>query len=365
MLDRLSLLLCLMHRQASAECRTKALEILDMIFKNIITHPSVAKYRRINMASVMWERYLTPSFHILQFIEWLETLGFFHDTEHSSLHFSGSDVHGLIKAREEVCILLEAYSTPCREKTDGDFRGEKELLPLLRFIVGLTDDGGLKNDPSLHKEASPTCITGDVWEIVKSPLYLAVLGRVCERRGHGDLGLERVSQPPASLGRSWAWSSLVQVARELSLLQIEEDCAVVEAELFVGYEHIDCGGAEVKVLRKEIARRRVAEKHKNDFFLQEKKFAKAPAEVMCVATRLIVDIASCMEQIAVLEEEKGMVRKDRLEARRLLGKFEEDADIAYLHSLKEEWLEWLEAAKQKSGKLLVYTQEPQSEPHAR
>ncbi|RNF26217.1 uncharacterized protein Tco025E_01525 [Trypanosoma conorhini] len=358
-------LLRLLHRQASVECRRKTLEILDTIFTNIIACPSAAKYRRINMASVMWERHVAPSFFLFQFIEWLEAIGFVHDAEHSLLQFSGDELSGVIRAREEVRILFEAYVVPCPNESKNDVGKGKQLLPLLRIVAGLADDGSQGNEvPLQDKDAPPACINSEVWEEVKSLLYGAVLKRVSERLGKGSFASQTVSQPPPSLPGSWAWPSLVEVVSGLSLSQVEEDFSVIEAELFSVYQHTTCGGAKLGALFKESARRRVAERHKNDFSSSDATFANANAELNYVATRLIADIASCMEQVAVLEEAQGMVRKDRLEARRLLRKFREDADITYLHLLKEEWKGQLKAAKEKHGKPFVYLQTPSSESRA-
>ncbi|RNF10160.1 hypothetical protein TraAM80_01737 [Trypanosoma rangeli] len=356
----------LLHRQASAECRRKALEVLDRVFTNIVTYPSSEKYRRINMASVMWERYVASSFYLFQFLEWLESLGFVHDAEHSVLQFGGDELNGVIGAREEVRILCEAYLVPCsKEDNKGSVEG-KQLLSLLRFIAGLTDNGGLGSDVPLQaKDAQQACINSETWDNVKSLLYVAVLSRVCAERGGVDFGSQTASQPPLTLRRSWAWSSLIEAACEVSLSQMEDDFSVVEAELFDSYEHINYGASDITDSLKESVRRRVAEKHKNDFSSSDQKFAHVHAEVNYVATRLIADIASCMEQVAVLEETQGMVRRDRLEAHKLLNKFREDADIGYLHSLKEEWRERLEAAKEKHGKPFVYLQTSASESYAR
>lgn len=353
MLQNLLVLLRFVHDSASLECRKKGFEVLDTIFTNIIEHPSESKYKRINMTSVIWTHYITPTFYLFRLVEWLGTLGFEQDTEHSLLCFKNDGLSDVIRARDEVRILLGACGNTC---LNDNSEARKRFLPLLRAVARLSEEedpnDGLRSKSTLATQADSL---HSVWGDIKTYLRLVVLWRESVRQGHCE-GVEpgTILQPQVPPSGSALWASLVGATHELSLFQLDEDLAVVDAERPGVYQNGTNSFSDDKSLQDQRARQQVVERHKNSLLSQVCNRAKVHAEVKLVGTRLIADIASCMEQIAVVEEEQGIVRKDRLEAWRLLNKFDEDGDILYLHSLKEEWAERLEAAKQKHNKPFVY-----------
>lgn len=71
---------------------------------------------------------------------------------------------------------------------------------------------------------------------------------------------------------------------------------------------------------------------------------------------VVIDIASLLEQLALVTETQGMVRVDRQEARRLLDAFKQDGDLVKLYTLQEQYTLELEEAKVAYGKPLVFAE---------
>ncbi|ORC85681.1 uncharacterized protein TM35_000331380 [Trypanosoma theileri] len=357
-MQSLQVLFHLMHRDASVDCRRKALEVLDIILTNIIENPSESKYRRVNITSLRWTSCVAPAFNLFNLIEWLVKIGFEHDTENSILLFKSNDLDYIKNVLKELRILLRVHTpTVALTPENNDERNQegRKFLPLLRFLVGLTDGSDLENDAITQDLTdSRVYLTDEVWENVKDTLRLTALYTECEKEDEMKHDPVRMFQPQFPLNKSIVWESLLQIVRRLTFSRVEEDLAVIDAER-ASMEEINAKDiSSDEIYLRDTARKRVAERHKRAFSHRDENSAKIHAEVRLVGTRLIADIASCIEQIAALEGVEGIVRKDRLEAQKLLEKFNKDGDIEYLHLLKDEWTKQLESTKEKHGKQFVY-----------
>eukprot|EP00906_Rhabdomonas_costata_P013439 RCo019304 len=104
----------------------------------------------------------------------------------------------------------------------------------------------------------------------------------------------------------------------------------------------------------EEARRAKEQKLLQKFYEHSSQRPSTDAELSRTALLLISDIAVAMESEmrmrgAASGEESGLQAVWNLEKQRLHEKFKADRDIRFLHNLKEEWEEKLQAAKRKAG----------------
>ncbi|KAH9599510.1 PUB domain [Trypanosoma melophagium] len=357
-MQSLQFLFHLMHRNASVECRKKGLEVLNTILTNIIENPLESKYRRINITSLRWTSCVAPAFNLFNLIRWLVELGFEQDTENSLLFFKGDNLDCIKGVSKQLCFLMRVHtptSALTQENNDEKNQEANKFLPLLRFLTGLTDGSDLES-VAIPQDFADSRVypTDEEWENVKDTLRLTVLYNEYEKEEEMSHDPVIMSRPQFPLNRSMVWESLLQVVRRLPLSRVEEDVAVIDAER-VSIQEINTKNlSRDKNYSKETPRKRVAERHRRASSHRDDSSAKIHAEVRLVGTRLIADIASCIEQIAAIKGMEGIVRKDRLEGQKLLKKFNKDGDIEYLHLLKDEWTERLESAKEKHGRPFVY-----------
>nr|CCD12347.1 unnamed protein product [Trypanosoma congolense IL3000] len=354
-METLALLIGLMHRNASVSCRAKGLATLNRIFENIIDSPQVDKYKRISLTSVTWTNCIVPAFHVFQLIEWLVDLGFDNPDGRGVLLFKCDSFERISDASHSVCFLRSAYDNPplkCDVKCPEPV---EELLSLLRALVSQSDRD-LPEGVNVASNSFSSSMVDSFWETLKNNLRVVVLGHQFRRRKQCYVK-ENTAQPLLPESCLALWTSLHDVAGQLNLLQLEECFTVVDTERFEFCETCAHSRRMCQCGHRATARKLVAERHKSVSNHDGSGHSGINHEIRVVATRLIVDISSCIEQISVLEEDQGMTRKDRLEARRLLTKFNEDGDIGYLHAQWEEWSTRLEDLKKEKGKSFVYLQQ--------
>ncbi|KAG8345097.1 PUB domain [Trypanosoma vivax] len=346
------LLLDLMHRSASADRRRSALVLLNKIFGNIIDFPLEDKYKRINTNSFSWTSCITTVFCHFKLNEWFLSVGFEQSEDSSILRFHSNSLHKLIGACSDVRVLLALYPP----LSNGSVvQGTTDVLPLLLRIAGVpTPSNGDSRYCDKQAAALPLhSISNELWECVRNELCLSIIKHECKRQGHRCAGSEAPSYSHIVTNDDDAWISLCKLTPMLTLSLIEEDFAVVEAERLQAL-NVDGSGCSLEPGVSRDIRRRVAENHKHNAFLNVVRKPHINQEVLLVATQLVEDIAFCIEQIAIIEGNQSLVRKDRLEARRLLDKFNSDGDIEYLHVLKEEWADRLTAVKSQYGREIVF-----------
>ncbi|CBH09715.1 PUB domain containing protein, putative [Trypanosoma equiperdum] len=351
----LHLLLGLMHCDAPLNHRVKGLTILKRMLSNVVNYPTECKYRSINITSSTWINSITPAFHVFQLIEWLLGLGFEQSVGDSFLIFKGSSLDCMANACRDVSLLLYACEVDAPSNTSGSKRCVDDLVPLLRVVSGHNDQCGsntVDTSQAIYTALQPS-VSDETWKVLKNRLRLIVLECECERQNQPRLK-EKLCPPTLAARNLEAWTSLCELVRFINLRHLEEGLAAVNMERFEsrGVRKVDTRGGEKGNINN--LSNLVAARQKDKLSLQNSGRASIDQEVQAVGTRLIVDIASCIEQISVLEGDQGLVRKDRLEAKRLLEKFGEDGDVRYLHLLREEWSQRLEEKKKIQGNSFVY-----------
>ncbi|CCW70905.1 unnamed protein product [Phytomonas sp. Hart1] len=376
--------------------------ILHRILSNAIAHPNEGRFARINTTSRRWLNDVLPFYYSLRLREWLGRRSAASSGEY--LELAIDDAPEWARKMDELTVVRLAWGPEASESQNNDRNAPDDRL--VDIFSHTTAEGVLQGLLRPPPQGMLPPLEKAAWEGGKRLMRLFILRDRLQSMRNDSSSSHSSGAEGQDESRIKPFADVLEgcIAAEWGIIGCNPDferfCRVFSADLApvvsipileeclnvidttqkrtADDEQTPISCAPQKSPSGELiaspssswqrqtqneVRRRIAERHRAGYLLDihqdlrsrtGEAYCRLSLEEQRCGVSLILDIAAFIEQVAIVEETQTLLRKDRLEARRLLEQFTQDGDLASLHALRDCWDEKLEAAKTAAGNQTVF-----------